>query len=68
VEKSSMFLEVDLYSNVTYSDERDFKGKCFFNENHVVVFVYVFEHLDFEVEGGVKIKLIDQTHMLLLCN
>jgi len=46
----------------------DFKGKCFFNENHVVVFVHVFEHLDFEVEGGVEIKLIDQTNMLFLYN
>jgi hypothetical protein len=43
-------------------------GASFLNENHVVVFVYVFEHLDFEVEGGVEIKLIDQTHMLFLCN
>ncbi len=48
--KSSIFVEIDLYQNVSYSDERDFRDKCFFYENHVVIFVYVFEHLDFEVK------------------
>jgi hypothetical protein len=28
------------------------------DEKHFVTFVYVFEHLDFGVKGGVEVKLI----------
>jgi hypothetical protein len=34
---------------------------------HFVVFVYVFEHLDFEMKSGVELKLIFKNPNVILC-
>jgi len=39
----------------------------FFYQHHVVVFVSMFEHLDFKSEMELKFKLVCSKHMLFLC-